>query len=263
MLMPTLKTEIKEHYAPLEERILYLKKLLEDNQKVSQDDTESLILVFLEYLTSTSEVILDNLDKHKQVSIVLWRSIFEVAVIFRVWTQPWLIDDDKELYLKLSKRYSDYWKIKRPEVLRTHKSTEVSRLLNHYRDLPRDEEMYYEYDWSKPLFTSNELENMYTNYKPTFRDVLYKTKRTDGRLQYMLSEYQTSSNLLHFSMISQEIVDIMTVSEVRNRVNDIIQIFCEDYLKVFLKAYSGDNPTLVQLRGLATEQLNIIENYWI
>ena len=225
-----------------------LSSIIHNNKRVSLDEIELLVDTYIQQLDSTIKIIQYNKDIYPSASLSNWRTGYEIVVLFRAWAQSITRLNDIDLFYDLGQRFLDYNDIiSSPRI--TSPET-IYRINNH----PEHLKLEYTYDWLNPIFTKRELNRMYNKNHPSFRDIVERTKETNGLLRSLYPVYEDASKVIHFSMQSIEVVEALNIDQLISNSKLIIFEFLMDYLTIIeyyqnndrLQIYSKNSKNVIR-----------------
>lgn len=228
-----------------DELVNVLQSIVNSNEKIGNlSKTELIVNQFLLralQLVQHGENLLDMPD----VAMSQWRTLYELTVCFRVWSQPVILTGKRELFFQLAKRFEDYGTLESVRVYNspwTHVEREIELI---YRKLPNHLQLSNEYDWLNPVFSESELKRRTNRFHNSFRDVVNRSKELNWDLWNLLDEYVKSSTILHFNPISLDLTKEHGLQEeVRQNFIICLQILLTDYLSLIISLYPKTEQTL-------------------
>ena len=202
----------------------------------SHSEVDEAVNIFLKRVSDLSQSI-HLLKKMPGTAIPLWRSLYETVVVFRVLTQPVILNNNEQLFLESIKRFKDFDRLK---LLQDGVRTEELLVLDKmYRDLKPAYRMDLEYDWLNLNFDELALKKLSKRYHPSFRDLVFRTQETNYNLRGLLDYYQKASEILHFNYSSVKAASEITTEDVEKITNVVLKEFYTDYLSLIVKLYDG------------------------
>lgn len=202
----------------------------------SHSEVDEAVNIFLKRVSDLSHSI-HLLKKMPGTSLPLWRSLYETVVVFRVLTQPAILNNNEQLFLESIKRFKDFDRLK---LLQDGVRTEELLVLDKkYRDLKPAYRMDLEYDWLNLNFDELALKKLAKRYHPSFRDLVFRTQETNYNLRGLLDYYQKASEILHFNYSSVKVASEITTEDVEKITNAVLKEFYTDYLSLIVKLYDG------------------------
>jgi len=202
----------------------------------SHSEVDEAVNIFLKRVSDLSQSI-HLLKKMPGTAIPLWRSLYETVVVFRVLTQPVILNNNEQLFFESIKRFKDFDRLK---LLQDGVRTEELLVLDKkYRDLKPAYRMELEYDWLNLNFDELALKKLSKRYHPSFRDLVFRTQETNYNLRGLLDYYQKASEILHFNYSSVKTASEITTEDVEKITNIVLKEFYTDYLSLIIKLYDG------------------------
>ena len=233
-----------------------LESIIESNNRFG--NLSGAELVVNQFLTRALQLVQrgSELQGAPDVALSQWRTLFELSVCFRVWTQPVSLEGQGKVaqFLDMAQRFTDYGTIERVKVFNwewTHVEREIEL---KYRQLPKHLQLQYEYDWLNPAFSEYELKRRQNKYHNTFRDVVHRSKELNWDLWNLLDDYVRSSTILHFNPTSMDVISVVDTDDVNRIFLVCLQSVLVDYLSLITNLYPDRDNTRALL-NLAEEQL--------
>ena len=242
MLLPPIlsKEQSSKFFSSIDEKGIWVVSALAYTNTNAKGNTHSevdeAVNVFLKRVSDLSHSI-HLLKKMPGTSLPLWRSLYETVVVFRVLTQPAILNNNEQLFLESIKRFKDFDRLK---LLQDGVRTEELLVLDKkYRDLKPAYRMDLEYDWLNLNFDELALKKLSKRYHPSFRDLVFRTQETNYNLRGLLDYYQKASEILHFNYSSVKAASEITTEDVERITNTVLKEFYTDYLSLIVKLYDG------------------------
>lgn len=186
----------------------------------------------------------ESLQYSPDVALSQWRTLFELSVCFRVWTQTVTIEDRVSEFLDMAQRFLDYGKMERIRVYNDVWTYDEREIELKYRNLPKHLQLQNEYDWLNPAFREQELKRRQNKYHNSFRDVVARSKEFNWDLWNLLDDYVRASTVLHFNPMSLDLASVIDIGEVNRIFRVCLQALLVDYLSLIQKLYPTTAKTL-------------------
>ena len=132
----------------IKEKLRVFNNILLSNAKANS--MEESILFFIQSAYNISKTIIDSNDP--KVKIVFQRTLFEIAVLFRLLSLSIVRNENINLFVELLNRFKDQGKINEYSTLDYDIPIEYKEKIKYYQNLPANKRLEYEYDWLLPLF---------------------------------------------------------------------------------------------------------------
>lgn len=207
-----------------------------ENNNLTND--EKSILSFFNRFVDTLNIFNDNLSVHPEASAAIWRTLFETTVLFKVSTQVLVLNNQRKTYSLLFERYNDYGLLEETKIRDLKYDKQRDELEEKYDNLPDHLQNVFEYDWLNPIFTTKELKNLTRSYHPSFRDLVSRTKESNFQLQSMFDLYKESSNIIHMSSLSNQLIEHLKIDNYIESTNVLLKELFLDYLSTIRKNVS-------------------------
>lgn len=234
------------NFNQLSNKIEILNQIIEDNQTLKHNDLEKILLQFIQRMYDVSDSINKIIDIHFDTVIGLWRTLYEDAVVFRIMTQPFILDSDLQSFKLLLERYQDYGVILSNKTFKDSNYYQVNQVYDKYRELAKTKpelQLQYDNDWANPIFSKIELSAMMNKYHPSFRDLVYKTKLVNNNYYGMLDVYKLSSDVIHVTPITNDVIQYLSSADILQDTKIIIDEFLKDFLNYVIKFADTVNLT--------------------
>lgn len=187
--------------------------------------------------------------------VTSWRSLFEVAVVFRVLSQTIIQNSDIKVFQELISRFKDYG------ILSSGSVFESMKVEEKYKNAKKIHQLKNEYDWLNPAFPEQVAKRFSKPYSPSFRDLISRTRESDTDLFLLTNLYEKASNALHFNFLSDKIISEINPDDLESSVDEVGRVFLYDYLRMVSKLYSvsgNKTPSTDALIALSSQLSKII-----
>lgn len=233
-----------------------LKAIIASNDRLGQlTDGEAVVQLFL---TRAAQLFQNgvNLYDNPDVALSQWRTLYELTVCFRVWSQTITIEGNgtPNDFFGMAKRFSDYGTLERIRVNNYQWTHEERAIEKAYHLLPDYLQLTNEYDWLNPAFGEKEMRRRPNRWHNSFRDLVNRSRELNWDLSNMLDYYVKSSTILHFNPSSLELIAGLDKDEVAEMFNAVLQTFLIDYLDLVICLYP-ENDTTKSLLATARGEL--------
>lgn len=261
---------------------LLLDKLKSNDPNLSSSEVELLKTVSIYEWAESIKVANDSVAKNSELNYILnkfvvrfsdlvkaskqasgnpdllvtsWRSLFEVAVVFRVLSQTIIQNSDIKVFQELISRFKDYGILSSGSVFDSMKVEEK------YKNANKIHQLKNEYDWLNPAFPEQVAKRFSKPYSPSFRDLISRTRESDTDLFLLTNLYEKASNALHFNFLSDKIISEINPDDLESSVDEVGRVFLYDYLRMVSKLYSvsgNKTPSTDTLIALSSQLSKII-----
>lgn len=231
-----------------------LHSIIESNERFGRlTEHEQVVNQFLSralQLVQHGETLRDSPD----VALSQWRTLYELTVCFRIWSQPVILEGKVDLFLEMAQRFLDWGHLEKAKVYNWG-LTHVERDIEYrYNQLPRHLQLTADYDWLNPAFSERELKHRHNRYHNSFRDLVNRSKELNWDLWGLLDDYVHSSTILHFNPVSLDLISITDPEQVARSFQICLQTLLVDYLSLIIALYPRTYST-VAVSSLAEGQL--------
>lgn len=261
---------------------LLLDKLKSNDPNLSSSEVELLKTVSIYEWAESIKVANDSVAKNSELNYILnkfivrfsdlikaskqasgnpdllvtsWRSLFEVAVVFRVLSQTIIQNSDIKVFQELISRFKDYG------ILSSGSVFESMKVEEKYKNANKIHQLKNEYDWLNPAFPEKVAKRFSKPYSPSFRDLISRTRESDTDLFLLTNLYEKASNALHFNFLSDKIISEINPDDLESSVDEVGRVFLYDYLRMVSKLYSvsgNKTPSTDTLVALSSQLSKII-----
>ena len=229
----------------IKEKLRVFNNILLSNTKANS--MEESILFFIQSAYNISKTIIDSNDP--KVKIVFQRTLFEIAVLFRLLSLSIVRNENINLFVELLNRFKDQGKIDEYSTLDYDIPIEYKEKIKYYQNLPANKRLEYEYDWLLPLFYREGKKKRQIE-KLTFRELVLRTKEVDTILIEELRNYKIASQVVHCNFLQEYYANLRDIKDIEKSYNRICNCIIIDYLQLISKLYyrkNLDNPKINQL----------------
>lgn len=229
----------------IKEKLRVFNNILLSNTKANS--MEESILFFIQSAYNISKTIIDSNDP--KVKIVFQRTLFEIAVLFRLLSLSIVRNENINLFVELLNRFKDQGKIDEYSTLDYDIPIEYKEKIKYYQNLPANKRLEYEYDWLLPLFYREGKKKRQIE-KLTFRELVLRTKEVDTILIEELRNYKIASQVVHCNFLQEYYANLRNIKDIEKSYNRICDCIIIDYLQLISKLYyrkNLDNPKINQL----------------
>lgn len=229
----------------IKEKLRVFNNILLSNAKANS--MEESILFFIQSAYNISKTIIDSNDP--KVKIVFQRTLFEIAVLFRLLSLSIVRNENINLFVELLNRFKDQGKIDEYSTLDYDIPIEYKEKIKYYQNLPANKRLEYEYDWLLPLFYREGKKKRQIE-KLTFRELVLRTKEVDTILIEELRNYKIASQVVHCNFLQEYYANLRDIKDIEKSYNRICNCIIIDYLQLISKLYyrkNLDNPKINQL----------------
>ena len=229
----------------IKEKLRVFNNILLSNTKANS--MEESILFFIQSAYNISKTIIDSNDP--KVKIVFQRTLFEIAVLFRLLSLSIVRNENINLFVELLNRFKDQGKIDEYSTLDYDIPIEYKEKMKYYQNLPANKRLEYEYDWLLPLFYREGKKKRQIE-KLTFRELVLRTKEVDTILIEELRNYKIASQVVHCNFLQEYYANLRDIKDIKKSYNRICNCIIIDYLQLISKLYyrkNLDNPKINQL----------------
>ena len=229
----------------IKEKLRVFNNILLSNDKANS--MEESILFFIQSAYNISKTIIDSNDP--KVKIVFQRTLFEIAVLFRLLSLSIVRNENINLFVELLNRFKDQGKIDEYSTLDYDIPIEYKEKIKYYQNLPANKRLEYEYDWLLPLFYREGKKKRQIE-KLTFRELVLRTKEVDTILIEELRNYKIASQVVHCNFLQEYYANLRDIKDIEKSYNRICNCIIIDYLQLISKLYyrkNLDNPKINQL----------------
>lgn len=189
---------------------------------------------FLKRFDQSLSAILLNYETHPEISLAIWRTLYEATILFVVVSQTIVNNKNMKLFSELLSRYIDYGVIEESKMLNIGFDIKVNNILKKYENINEIYKMNFEYDWINPVFSERQLLRLNRKGHPSFKDIAYLSQETSPFLLNMMSTYKESSNVIHMTTLSTKLIDTYDYSKIIKESNDLTNIFMAQFVSTIM-----------------------------
>lgn len=189
---------------------------------------------FLKRFDQSLSAILLNYESHPEISLAIWRTLYEATILFVVVSQTIVNNKNMKLFSELLSRYIDYGVIEESKMLNIGFDIKVNNILKKYENINEIYKMNFEYDWINPVFSERQLLRLNRKGHPSFKDIAYLSQETSPFLLNMMSTYKESSNVIHMTTLSTKLIDTYDYSKIIKESNDLTNIFMAQFVSTIM-----------------------------
>ena len=224
---------------------------------------------FLKRFDQSLAAILLNYDTHPEISLAIWRTLYEATILFVVISQTIVNNKNMKLFSEILSRYIDYGVIEESKMMNIGFDIKLNNILKKYENLNEIYQMNFEYDWINPAFSERQLLRLNRKGHPSFKDIAYLSQETSPILLNMMNTYKESSNVIHMTTLSTKLIDTYDYSKIIKESNDLTNIFMAQFVSTIIAQIDitineSDKPSiqLNKYRTVLTNWNNYIRLRW-